>query len=37
MGTIQRLLSDTLLWSIDTAARLTAEVRRGMELADSQR
>jgi hypothetical protein len=37
MGSIQRLLTDTLLWSVDTAARLAAEVRRGVALADTQR
>lgn len=37
MGSIRRLATDTLLWSMDTLARLAAEVRRGVDVADSQR
>ena len=37
MGSIQKLVADTLLWTVDTAARLAAEVQRGVALAERGR
>lgn len=34
---VRRFVTDTMFWSVETAGRISAEIRSGLALADTQR